>query len=308
MNTLHFKYAVEVERTGSISQAAENLYMAQPNLSKAIREMEDSLGITIFERTSKGAVPTQEGREFLGYAKTILAQIEKMETIHIPRTERQTLKVSIARGSYLANGFSRFVGGLDLTKHLDLQILETNSMQTIDHVVNDNFNFGVVRYQDKYENYFLDYLKEKQLASEILWSFECLVLLSKDHPLAKKERLDYAQLHKTSVEIVHGDNVIPYLPAKEARQDCCQKRIFVYERGSQFDLLCHVPQTFMWVSPVPQELCDRYDLVQRRCAAPNNHFKDVLVYAREYTFSDLERSLINCFYEEKNAVSLKNYL
>ena len=53
MNTLHFKYAVEVERTGSISQAAENLFMAQPNLSKAIRELEDTLGITIFKRTSK---------------------------------------------------------------------------------------------------------------------------------------------------------------------------------------------------------------------------------------------------------------
>lgn len=56
MNTLHFKYAVEVEKTGSISQAAENLFMAQPNLSKAIRELEDTLGITIFRRTSKGVV------------------------------------------------------------------------------------------------------------------------------------------------------------------------------------------------------------------------------------------------------------
>lgn len=53
MNTLHFKYAVEVEKTRSITQAADNLYMAQPNLSKAIRELEDTLGSTIFERTQK---------------------------------------------------------------------------------------------------------------------------------------------------------------------------------------------------------------------------------------------------------------
>ena len=54
MNTIQFKYAIEVERTGSISQAAENLYMAQPNLSKAIRELEESLGFTVFERTPRG--------------------------------------------------------------------------------------------------------------------------------------------------------------------------------------------------------------------------------------------------------------
>lgn len=69
MNTLHFKYSVEVEKTRSITQAADNLYMAQPNLSKAIRELEDTLGITIFERTPKGVVPTKKGAEFFELCK-----------------------------------------------------------------------------------------------------------------------------------------------------------------------------------------------------------------------------------------------
>lgn len=73
MNTLHFKYAVEVERTRSITQAAENLYMAQPNLSKAIKELEDNLGITIFERTSKGTIPTVKRRR--------ISQIRKKYTL-----------------------------------------------------------------------------------------------------------------------------------------------------------------------------------------------------------------------------------
>ena len=93
MNTLHFKYAVEVERTRSISKAAENLFMAQPNLSKAIKELEDSLGITIFQRTSKGVVPTQQGAEFLKYAKNILTELDKMESIYVPDAQnRQSLK------------------------------------------------------------------------------------------------------------------------------------------------------------------------------------------------------------------------
>ena len=72
MNTLHFKYAVEVEQTRSITQAAENLYMAQPNLSKAIRELEENLGFTVFERTSRGVVPTRRGVEFLKLARGVL--------------------------------------------------------------------------------------------------------------------------------------------------------------------------------------------------------------------------------------------
>ena len=81
MNTQHFKYALEVEKTGSITQAAENLFMGQPNLSKSIKELEDTLGIEIFKRTSRGVVPTDKGQEFLRYAKNILSQIEEMQSI-----------------------------------------------------------------------------------------------------------------------------------------------------------------------------------------------------------------------------------
>ena len=65
MNTQHFRYAVEVERTGSISQAAENLYISQPTISKVIKELEDTLGITIFQRTPRGTVATEKGAQFL---------------------------------------------------------------------------------------------------------------------------------------------------------------------------------------------------------------------------------------------------
>ena len=61
MNILHLKYAAEIAKTGSLNKAAENLYMGQPNLSRAIKELESSLGITIFRRSSKGMVATPEG-------------------------------------------------------------------------------------------------------------------------------------------------------------------------------------------------------------------------------------------------------
>ena len=69
MNILHLRYACEIEKTKSISKAAENLFMSQPNLSRAVKDLESSLNIQIFERTSKGMKVTVKGEEFLYYAK-----------------------------------------------------------------------------------------------------------------------------------------------------------------------------------------------------------------------------------------------
>ena len=82
MNLMHLKYAVEIARTKSISKAAEALYMGQPNLSRAIKELEESLGIVIFNRNSKGITITPEGEEFLSYAKKVVDQVNEIEDIY----------------------------------------------------------------------------------------------------------------------------------------------------------------------------------------------------------------------------------
>ena len=83
MNILHLKYATEIAETKSISKAAANLYMGQPNLSRAIKELEEHIGITIFNRTSKGITVTDEGEEFLRYARRIIAQVEQVENMYV---------------------------------------------------------------------------------------------------------------------------------------------------------------------------------------------------------------------------------
>ena len=89
MNIQHLRYAIEVAKTGSITQAAENLFMGQPNLSKAIRELETSLNIRLFRRSSRGVIPTPEGEEFLQYARSIIAQVDKVESLYRPDRSSQ---------------------------------------------------------------------------------------------------------------------------------------------------------------------------------------------------------------------------
>ena len=82
MNVHQLKCAVEVARFGSISRAAENLYISQPFLSKIIRELEGDLGIDIFNRTSRGVIPTRRGEEFLIHAQALLDQMEELESLY----------------------------------------------------------------------------------------------------------------------------------------------------------------------------------------------------------------------------------
>lgn len=294
---MHLKYAVEVSKTGSITQAAENLFMGQPNLSKAIRELEENLGITIFKRTSKGIIPTQKGEEFLVYAKRILAQIDELESIYSSTPDtKQTFSISIPRGSYMAYGFTNFVKRLDMDKEIEIRYNETNSVEAISNVTQSNYNLAIIRFRDVFEQYFTRLLREKELKSELVWQFKYIAVMSKNNPLASKPVLTLSDF-ADSVEILHGDTAVPTLPTLEAKRmeniENSNKRIYVVERGSQFELLAGIPNTFMWVSPIPQRMLDRYGLVQRRVSDADYTYKDMLVYQRSYRFTELDRMYIS---------------
>lgn len=301
---MHLKYAVEVAKTGSITGAAENLFMGQPNLSKAIRELEDSLGVTIFKRTSKGIVATQKGEEFLVYAKRILAQIDELETMYKSDTDtKQSLSISIPRGSYMAHGFTNLIKRLDNDKEMEIHYKETNSMEAISNILQSNFNLAIIRYRDVFEQYFAGLLKEKELKSELVWQFRYIAVMSKDNPLAKKPVLTCSDF-SDSIEILHSDNAVPSLPTLEAKRmeniENSNKKVYVFERGSQFEILSNVPNSFMWVSPIPQKMLDRYGLIQRRVSDADYSYKDVLVYLRSYRLTELDRMYIE---ELKSVIS-----
>ncbi len=310
MNTQHLKYVIEVERTSSISQAAENLYMGQPSLSKAIKELEDSLGFTIFERTSKGVTPTQKGIKFISYARNVLSQLDKMEALSDKAdADLQSFNISIPRGSYIADAITRFLSGLDTKKGIHANIQETNSLQVINNIIDGPFNLGIIRYQTEYENYFIDYLKDKQLRFEAIWEFEYLALMSVNHPLAYCQAIDEQQLHHYT-EIVHGDTSIPYLlqnTLKTEAPSTATKRIYVYDRCSQYDLLSEIPTTYIRVSPIPEKWLQRYQLVQRKIHSGGRRYKDVFVYPRNYKLSELDRQFIDYLSEAKNEVSFQDY-
>lgn len=292
MNTLHFKYAVEIEKTGSISKAAENLFMGQPALSRTIKELENSLGITIFKRTSTGVIPTKKGAEFLVYAKNILSQLSEMETLYKEDSnEAQRLSICAPRSSYVSKAFSRFLRGLDHNLKIDIKYKETNSTRTMNKLSIGEYNLGIIRYETIYEDYFLKSFADKKFVCEPLWEFECVVVMNKNHPLVSKESITPNDL-SPYIELVHGDNIIPYLSGENTQinstNDDLSQKIYIFERGSQFDLLLNIPESYMMVAPIPNDVLERHDLVQKKFSAPAQGYKDVLVYRESYNLTELD--------------------
>lgn len=303
MNILHLKYAVEVAETQSISKAASNLYMGQPNLSRAIKELEESLGITIFKRTSKGISTTTDGDEFLRRARRIIAQVDEVEEIYKNgRQRKQTFSVCVPRASYFSVAMAEFAKGIALDEPAEIFYKETNSMRTINNVMHGDFNLGIVRYQSSFEKYFTDMFTEKRLEFDTVSEFSYVLLLKRRSELAKKEEITQNDL-KNCIEVTHGDPYVPSLPLIDVKKaelsPEIDKRIYVFERATQFTLLETVPNTFMWVSPLPEDLLQKYDLVMRECSEYQKTYKDVLIHRKDYKLSELDKQFITDVIEAK---------
>ncbi len=304
MNTLHFKYAVEVERTGSITQAAENLFMGQPNLSKAIMELEETLGFMIFERTSKGVIPTVKGSRFLVYAKNILAQIEKMESLADDSGSGQILSFAFSRSSYIAKAVSKFASGFDFSAKVRINVRESASVSLINGIAMGAFNIGVVRYRLLHEKYFLDYIADKELDVIPFWEFDSMVTTSKRNCENSKNFGYHALCEMTP--IVYGDETIPYLSfgevRREAKSPAADKAVFVYDRCTAIELLNALPNAYMLSAPAPRAELEKYGLVQQKCDIPNERSKDVLIFQKGYKFSESDRKFIDILSEIKNEI------
>ena len=302
MNLLHVKYALTVAKTGSLSKASEELLIAVPNISRSIKELEADLNITIFERTTKGMQLTLEGEEFLGFAKGILEQIDQVENYYKHGApQKQKFSISVPRACYISEAFSQF--SKSLTKDAaEIFYKETNSQRTIHNILKHDYKLGIIRYAENYDKYFKTMLEEKGLCYELVTEFSYSLIMSADSPLAQKEEITFDDLTEY-IEIAHADPYVPSMPlskvVKEELPDNIDRRIFIFERASQFDLLSNNPDTFMWVSPAPKKLLERYNLVQRKCNENKKVYKDILIYKNGYKLSKLDKEFITQLCESK---------
>lgn len=184
----------------------------------------------------------------------------------------------------------------------DIFYKETNSMRTINNVVREDYNLGIIRYQSAFEKYFSTMFDEKKLDYETITEFSYVLLLSRRHPLAERDNISPRDL-SDYIEVIHGDPYVPSLPLIDVKKaelsEYVDKRIYVFDRSSQFEILSSVPDTFMWVSPISEKLLSSFELVQKRVNANKKIYKDVLIRRRDYRLTELDRIFIEKLAEAK---------
>ncbi len=302
MNLLHVKYAVEIAKAGSLNKASEKLFVALPNISRSLKELEADIGITIFERSAKGVTPTPEGEEFLGYAKSILSQIDQVENLYKDSAaKKHKFSISVPRACYISEAFSNFSNNLPFGA-VEIFYKETNSQRTINNILTHDYKLGIIRYSENYDSYFKAMLEEKGFSYEMISEFSYKLVMSKDSPLSQLSKISLKDLNNY-IEIAHADPYVPSLPTarviKEELDDNIDRRIFIFERASQFDLLSKNKNTFMWISPAPQETLDKYGLIQCECPENRKIYKDVLIYRNGYKLTELDKRFIEALLDSK---------
>ncbi len=303
MNLLHMKYAVEIASTNSINKAAETLYVGQSALSRAIKELETSLGVTLFNRSAKGMFLTPDGEVFVRCAKQVLKQVEDMESMFSESvSDVRHFSISVPRASYITDAFAKFSKRIGQDDRVEMFYKETNALRAIQNILNKDYKLGIIRYAKDYDKYYKEMMAEKGLDYEVITEFRYALVMNAQSNLAKIPTITYNDL-KNFIEIAHADPYVPSLTLSQVKKvelpDNIPRRIMVFERGSQFELLSQNPETFMWVSPIPKALLDRYNLIQRGCKNNRRIYNDVLIYPKGYTLSDLDTRFIEELFKTK---------
>ncbi len=277
MQLSHIKCALEVERTGSITQAADNLYMGQPNLSRVIREIEDEVGARIFNRGSRGVTVTEAGREFLKYAHEIASSLEGIDRIKFRHSGAARIHAVVSGADPITECAAHFADSAASGGVISISLSEADTRSIIGGVSDKAIDLGIVRVSSEYESIFRRGIKERRIDSLCLWDFEMRVIMSSENPLTKKDLLDENDL-KGLLEIISGNDFSrrrESLPRRYVRTDSMS---FCYPILGRND-------SFMLAAPVKEDVLKRYSLAQRQLLrAPR--CKYFLIWHRDYTLTE----------------------
>ncbi|RDU24150.1 LysR family transcriptional regulator [Anaerosacchariphilus polymeriproducens] len=194
MTLQQLKYVVTVAEKGTISEAAKSLFISQPSLTNSIKELEQEMNINIFSRTNKGIVISNEGDEFLGYARQILEQSELLEDKYkVSKKHRKRFSVSTQHYSFAVNAFVDVIKMYGEEQY-DFTLRETQTFEIIQDVSLLKSELGILYTCSTNEDIILKMLKQNDLKFQELFVAKPHVFIRSRHPLAKFENITLEQL------------------------------------------------------------------------------------------------------------------
>ena len=193
MTLQQLRYALAVADSGSMNEAAKRLYISQPSLSEAMKELEEEIGTQIYLRSNRGIQITPQGEEFLGYARQVLDQYKLLEHRYIDKKTMEKFSVSTQHYSFAVKAFVEVVKREGMEEY-DFAIHETKTYEVIENVKNFKSELGVLYLNDFNEQILQKIFRENSLEFTELFQCDTYVYLWSGHPLAKKKMISMEEL------------------------------------------------------------------------------------------------------------------
>ena len=238
MTLKQLRYALVVAETGSMNEAAKQLFISQPSLSGAIKELESDVNITIFSRNTKGVSLTNEGEEFLGYARQILNQVELLEEKYLDGDNlKKKFGVSTQHYSFAVKAFAEMIKGFDMNEY-EFALRETKTFDVIKDVSSGKSELGILYTNDFNEKVLNKLFRENQLEFEQLFQCKGYVYLWKEHPLATKKKILMSELTEyPCLSFEQGDNNSFYFAEEILSTYDYKKKIKASDRATLLNLM-----------------------------------------------------------------------
>ena len=238
MTILQLKYVIAIDEECSMRKAADRLYVSQPGLSSAVRDLEKEIGIQIFERVHNGVVTTSAGASFIAYARHAVEQFEMIEDRYVNGAgQKETFAVSMQHYTIAVNAFIDTVKEYDLPEY-QFSIRETQTSEVIDDVKNMKSEVGVIALSDFNKNTFKKIFADASLEFHELFTRDTYVYLSKKHPLAGRSELSLEDLQDYPCMVFdQGDNTSFYYREEALATYDYKKVISTNERATSIELM-----------------------------------------------------------------------
>jgi len=194
MNINQLKYVLEVARSSSMREASTKLYVSQPALSSSIHELEEEIGILIFERTNKGISLTDEGREFLSYAKKAVGQYEILEERYLSRdSDKEHFSVSTQHYNFAIKAFTDVIREMEPDKFI-FSIHETKTKEVLEDVRSLKSEVGIVSFSGSNEALIKKLFRDYQLDFVPLMRRDTYVYVWRSHPFAARDKVSIDEM------------------------------------------------------------------------------------------------------------------
>lgn len=238
MTIQQLRYIVSVVENGTITEAAKKLYISQPSLSNAIKDIEEEVGITIFIRSRAGIVVTPEGMEFVGYARQVLHQMALLEDKYISHTPGKIrFAVSSPHYVFTTNAFVDIVDQYG-KERFEFILHETTTSQIIDDVKNRYSDLGIINVSRSNEGAVRKALEENKLSFHQLFITKPQVFMRADHPLAQKASVGVGDLITyPRLNYVHSSEEALHFASELFSDLSTEKSIEVSDTGTIVNLM-----------------------------------------------------------------------